>query len=173
MPVGYGYFEIQKSVSVETVYRLIIMGLLSAMSSSALCAVEQDTRQSWMINNDNNSSMYSDGTEQSVDVTLQGQPIKDFNVLLGINYSILEGESIESIWRKSAFVQADYLFTEKQKITVGWQWNKPEESGGDFSPRIGFYSRVRGTVVVEVVIQRSLSFSFFGGIVCRRPGAFG
>lgn len=93
---------------------------------------------SWTINSDTNSFAEADGTEQLFEMTLQGQFTKNFNILLGTNYSIIGGETIESIWRKSAFIQTDYLLTEKQKIIAGLQWNKPEGNDGDFSPRIGF-----------------------------------
>ena len=97
------------------------------------------TTTTWLYNREDKVPVKVKAKDQLLDLVIQGQPMEKLNILLGANYSLL-GPSIKyysQVWRMGAFTQADYSLTEKRKIIAGIQWNKAEETKGEFSPRIG------------------------------------
>jgi len=96
----------------------------------------------WQVNNPQNSKQASDSTEQMVEFYVQGKVADSLEIIAGISRSILQGEfalGLESfeIWRQSYFIQTSVMASLTTKIVLGVQWNRPEESEGDLSSRLG------------------------------------
>jgi len=96
----------------------------------------------WQINNPANAEQVSDSTEQVAEVYLQGNITEAVSIIAGSSYSALEGSvkfgfPTSDIWRRSYFSQASIMASPNTKVVAGFQWNKPEESTGDLSSRLG------------------------------------
>jgi len=101
-----------------------------------------DQLLAWQVNNPINAHQASDSKEQQGEVYAQGNINESVELIAGASYSILEGEfelGLENheFWRQSYFLQTAVMTDPSTKIVVGFQWNRPEETQGDLSSRLG------------------------------------
>lgn len=96
----------------------------------------------WQISEAGGRNHYQDRYTMA-EMIVRGNVIDNFNLLFGANYSTYKtafdiGFPSSDMSSKSAYTQIDYMLSPSQKIIAGVQWNKPEDTDGDFSSRFGF-----------------------------------
>jgi len=96
----------------------------------------------WQVNNSQNSGQVSDSNEQQVEIYAQGNLTESVGLITGASRSLLQGEFAlgterNEFWRQSYFVQTSVMVNPSLKVVVGFQWNRPQESEGDLSSRLG------------------------------------
>jgi outer membrane receptor protein involved in Fe transport len=89
----------------------------------------------------------SPGSTTMYETTHNFQVNDVINFLLGATYTILDGAIVTQtpignrtleydFSRKNAYTQIDYLFSNNVRAVIGLQYNNPEESAADYSPRL-------------------------------------
>ena len=96
----------------------------------------------WQISEAGGRNHYEDRYDM-VEMIVRGNIASDLNLLMGANYSkyktgFKSGFPTSEMCSQSAYTQADYMLSPKQKIIGGVQWNKPNETLYDLSTRAGF-----------------------------------
>ena len=96
----------------------------------------------WQVNNPQNSDQVSDSNEQLAEIYVQGDITESVGLIAGVSRSLLKGEFAlgseqHEFWRQSYFIQTSVTVNPTTKIVVGFQWNRPQESEGDLSSRLG------------------------------------
>jgi len=96
----------------------------------------------WQVNNPQNSAQVSDSNEQLAEIYIQGDITERVGLIAGVSRSLLKGKFAfgseqHEFWRQSYFVQTSVTVNPTTKIVAGFQWNRPLESEGDLSSRIG------------------------------------
>ncbi|HEX5329619.1 TonB-dependent receptor plug domain-containing protein [Sulfuricurvum sp.] len=98
----------------------------------------------WQISGSGARNHYKDRYDMT-EVIVRGNVATDLNLLFGANSSNYETEfrntgtfPYSEMNNKSAYTQLDYMLSPKQKLILGAQLNKPEDSQSDLSKRAGF-----------------------------------
>lgn len=96
----------------------------------------------WQISEAGGRNHYTDRYDMS-EIIVRGNLYNNLNLLFGANTSTYKTEfktgfPASSMSNKSAYTQIDYMFSPKQKIILGTQLNKPNETSSDLSSRLGF-----------------------------------
>jgi len=96
----------------------------------------------WQISEAGGRNHYTDRYDMS-EIIVRGNLYENLNLLFGANTStykteFMTGFPASSMSNKSAYTQLDYMLSPKQKIILGTQLNKPEETSADLSSRFGF-----------------------------------
>ena len=82
-----------------------------------------------------------DSRDTLIESTLSGKLRDDIALVLGGTYESIKGTISPTLdyssHRASFYVQSDYVIRKDIKLTAGFQWNKVENTDGDFSPRLG------------------------------------
>ncbi len=104
--------------------------------------LSEDTAQ-WQINEAAGDN-FSDGRSEAYEIILRGNIDKDLNLLFGATHV----KNVSSFDRGlphnsrnssvSAYTQIDYMTSDTQKLIAGLQWNDPDRTSSDTSPRLGF-----------------------------------
>ena len=103
--------------------------------------LSEDTAQ-WQINEAAGDN-FSDGRSEAYEIILRGNIDKDLNLLFGTSHV----KNVSSFDRGlphnsrnsniTAYTQIDYMTSDTQKIIAGLQWNDPDRTSSDLSPRLG------------------------------------
>ena len=83
-----------------------------------------------------------DSQDVLVETTLIGSFDQSFDFIIGATYENISGKTSDTLSyssnRYSLYSQLDYKPKPNQKVTLGFQYNKVEQTDADLSPRLGY-----------------------------------
>jgi len=96
----------------------------------------------WQISEANERNK-SKAHSRMYETIIRGKINEKMCLLMGGNYEDLDsgfekGLPYSESDRTTVYAQVDYMFSQKQKIIAGVQWNKAKNLSSDYSPRLGF-----------------------------------
>ncbi len=107
----------------------------------------------------------ADSKERLLEAIVKGVVSDKFNIVIGATRIKDTGKQDIGLapfeaWRSSFYSQADYRFDNGIKIIGGFQWNKPEESDGDVSPRLGYIQQFNNLWTVKLLYGEAFRSPF-------------
>jgi len=141
---GGGLFKLEEQSYLD-IKKYIAVGYKDEISEDwqlKLSYLYNDQLLKWQVNNPINAQQVSDSQEEIAEAYIQGHINDNISLIAGASYSMLKGEvkygfEQHQIWRQSYFIQSSMMANPTTKIVIGLQWNRPQESKGDLSSRIG------------------------------------
>jgi len=177
---GGGLFKLEEQTYLD-IKKYIAIGYEDEIFENwqlKLSYLYNDQLLKWQVNNPINAQQVSDSQEKMAEAYIQGHINDNISLIAGASYSMLKGEvkygfEQHQIWRQSYFIQSSMMANPTTKIVVGLQWNRPQESKGDLSSRIGLVKQFYDNWWLKLSYGEAFRSPFATELFVVSPGLVG